>query len=250
VSTFLELYEQVGRDFGYTSTTSEWLNKCRQWINSVRSDIKEAKVWSFGKNQTARLQTDVSVTNGIYSLKDTASNVFYSTVLNEMMYDETTNLPVQHEASSASQISDPKRQVTGPPMIWGNAGLDDDGHSLIWLWPIPADTRLIRFEGEKELSDITSADDKRTIDAYFGRLSEWRSCFIAGLDYYARKYNNEDARWVMGSRGIFRSKIKRMAARDRVSGAAAMRLRNVRVVKKMPRGRLDPAHYSNRGRRA
>jgi hypothetical protein len=173
------------------------------------------------------------------------SDAIYDYVFGKYMYDQTSRLPIVHESIS-NQTLDPDRNVTGPPVIWADAGSDSSGNRRVQFWPIPEDTRTIEFPGYVRLTDIVPANDSLQVDPYFGPLVQWAPTFVAGMRYYHDQDNNEDASQLFGQRGVFRKLIRRQMARNRLSMASAMRLGVVTQGPQLPRGRLDPAHFDNR----
>ncbi len=235
--TFDDLYEQL--KFDSDDRAADYQQAARRWLNLARSTIVDFGQWKSALDTEASLTTSAATTTGVYSIGA------FEFIHGLYMYDQSTNSVIVHESLSTAGRIDPDRSVTGPPTIWADAGADTSGNRQVYFWPVPDDTRTIDFHGYRQLADITDSDGTKSIDPFFGRLTEWQSCFSDGMRYYHDLNNNESAQQTFGQWGKFKNAIKRRHARNRLSLGAPISLRSIRGVRRILPGRLDPAHFRN-----
>lgn len=215
----------------------------RRWLNLVRSHIAKRARWR-GAVRIDTFNTSSSTTDGLYTLKR------YSKLVEDVMFDETNEQPIEHESHATLNEIDIAKSVTGPPRWWADAGSDDNGNRRLYLWPIPDGTYTVRFAGQGNLTPIAiddASDEALTVDPFFGPLIDWEDVMSAGLLYHHRDDDNDDAQQVLTQLRIFDRLIDATKKVDRTAPVSSIRLKNVRNRTYAKRtGRFDPAHFENR----
>ncbi len=235
-----DLLDQVA--FDAVDLEGDYRTAALRWLNLLRADMAAKGPWRGALDPVATITTAAATTTGIYAITG------YTMVASEWMFDETTRFPVQYDSRAVVGFADPKKTVFGPPRIWTDAGASSTtGEYQVQLWPIPQDTRTIRFPAWRRLADLTSAQEALTVDPYFGFITEFQHVFEAGLRYHHDKNANESAQQIFGQRGVYKNALDQAFKSNRVSPVTLKRLRPV-AGSKMMRGRLDPAHFDNSAR--
>jgi hypothetical protein len=186
--------------------------------------------------------TAAATTDGLYSLTG------YEHLIHDNLWDTTNETTINHESYSTLQGIDPNKETTGPPEYWADAGVDTNDERQIYLWPIPDGTYTVRFSGYKKLTDLGESDDTLDKDPFFGLISPWSACFASGMRYYQDLNNNEDANQAALQLNIFNRLIRDRKATNMIAPTSKTGMEIVRHAALTPfAGRLDPAHYNNRG---
>ena len=215
--------------------------RVRDWLNLARSEIAQSHSWRSAIDVERTITTAAATTSGIYSLETDVESIN-----GDFMYDETNNNVIQHESLQQTQANDPDKSRTGDAVWWADAGIASSGARKIFLWPIPDSTATVRFNANLRVADITEANENLTVDPFLGGILPWASCFDAGLDYYYEKDNNEDVSQVQAKWLMFQSAIVKRKKSEGSRGTLLMHNVRNQQTSRM-RGRLDPAHYNNRG---
>jgi hypothetical protein len=237
---FSDLYTQVERNAGESG--GEYRSDVRRWLNLARSEISDEAVWRDALRSTT-ITTSAGTTDGLYNIEG------YEKISGQYLKNETNNTPIGHESYEALKSIDPNETVSGAPYFWADAGSESSrtgNFPRIFLHPIPDAAFVIRFNAYIRLTDIVESDDGLANDPYFGWLSQWAACFIAGIDYYRMLDDSEDAQELIVKRSLFTKAIERRKKNNSVNVGQSIRLRNIRNEGRSRVGRLDPAHYSNR----
>jgi hypothetical protein len=238
--TVQELLDQSRRTADDDSSSYE--TAALRWLNLVRSDVASKARWR-DAIRTDTFTTD-SRASGLYPLTG------YEHLVDDWMFDETRENVITYTSHPRLGAADPKQVVVGPSNHWSDAGVSDDDERLIYLWPVPDGAYVIRFRGYKSLKDLTASDKEKSVDPFFGKLSEWAACFSAGLRYYYDLDDNTSAESIAVALQIFNAAIETRKSVNKTSVNSSVRLRNVRTGgRNSPRpGRFNPAHYDNRRR--
>jgi hypothetical protein len=218
--TFADLLSEVAAQAGDTSAA--FRVQARRWLNFTRAYIADRAEWRTALNADVTITTAAATTDGLYSLTG------YERVSGDYLYDETNEYPILPESLSALQAHDPDKSVTGNPEWWADAGVDSDDNRQIYLWPIPDGAYVIRYAGYEVLTDIGEDDEQLSVDPFFGELTPWSPCLMAGLRYHMDLDNNEDAVQIAMQLKVFEGHIKRRKAKNSAAPHIGLRLANVR----------------------
>lgn len=236
--TFNDLIDQVA--FDANDDAAEYTAAARRWLNLMRSDVAATTLWKTALNPVATITTAATTTSGIYSLTG------YDFICGDYIFDETTRMAIEHNGLAQINIVDPAKNVFGPPQMWADAGMDTNGVRQIYLWPIPNDTRTIRFPGYRALVDIGESQLALDLDPYFGPLTPWAGAFSAGMRYYHDLNNNESAAQIQIQQAGFHRKINQRKSHNRLSLSSKVHMADVRApLSVYGLGRFDPSVYPN-----
>ncbi len=237
--TFGDLLDQVTHsadDSGgsYRTAVLRWLNLCR-------SEAYNEANWRTAMQADATITTAASQTDGFYELDD------HEHVISQRMWDETNEDTIMYASYQDLQSIDDKKETTGPPKWWTDAGIENatSGDRLIYLWPIPDGTFTIRFSGYRKYKDILSTEESLTVDPIFGAIGPWGSAFAAGMRYYqmlddnvsAQEQEMQDRRW--------KKKLRQRKKRNGLLPNIQFGLHNIRQISQPNQGRFSPAHFNN-----
>ena len=237
--TFGDLLDQAAHDAG--ETDGEYRTNARRWLNLTRSYIADKTQWRWAFNAAASFDTSAATVSGFYSLSG------YERISGDLLFDETNNIPIKHEAFAVLRGMDPDKSVLSSPTYWADAGTDSNGDRQIYLWPVPSATYTISYPGIRALTDVVESQLTLDIDPYFGPIMPWAHAFTAGIRYFQDLNNNEDATQIFAQLTVLEKRIDSRKRNNGVSPHAGLELQNVRSSGHVAAGRLDPSHYNNRG---
>ena len=212
-----------------------------RWLNLTRSYISSKGTWRSAMVADATLTTAAATTDGLYVLEG------YEHLVNDYLYDETSDATIQHESFATMNGIDPGKETTGTPAWWGDAGVDTNDNRQIYLWPIPDAAYTIRYAGYKVLSDLSSTDESLSIDPFYGAISPWAAALTQGLRWYYDQDNNEDANIIFAGKRMLDNMIRDRKNEQRISRSAGLKLGNIKTSKPGVIGRFPPANFNNRG---
>ena len=241
ISDLLDQMEANSGDDG-----GQYRNDARRWLNFTRSEIANAALWKMALRPEATFTTAAATTSGLYSLADSSeSSSGFEFIAGDKLFDQTNESPIFHESLGTTAEIDAAKGTDGPPTWWSDAGATSVGVRQVYLWPVPDGTYTILFHGYRMLSDIAAADDDKTADDFFGPISPWGACFIAGMRYYHDLNNNEEVNQMLIQERKFQKTIRRRLTQNRLSITATLRQKvvNTQIISTI--GRFDPAHYQN-----
>lgn len=227
---------------GADDSTGEYRTAVLRWLNLCRSEAYGETSWVTAVQPDATISTSAAQTDGLYELDD------HEHVVHPRMWDETNEDTLKYESYSALQSIDPNKQTTGPPTYWSDAGIENttSGDRVLYLWPIPDATYVIRFSGYRKYKDLLSSEESLTTDPIFGDVGAWGSAFAAGMRYYQDSDNNESVNQTVVQERRWRRLLRGMKSRNGVLPNVAMGLADVRHVSQVGMGRFDPSSFNNR----